>query len=145
NLAGAFAETVQSQSQKIALFWGEQEYSYADFWRQSVLISHHLQHHFGLKPGDRVGLWLKNCPEFIPGLFGILDAGAVVVPINNFLKPDEVNFMLADAGIDVLVTDKELGAHHRALEAARPRLKLFKVEELAELKGEYDAGSLKTS
>jgi long-chain acyl-CoA synthetase len=133
NLAGAFAETVQSQSQKIALFWGERQYSYADLWRQSVLISHHLQQHFGLKPGDRVGLWLKNCPEFIPSLFGILHAGAVVVPINNFLKPDEVNFILGDAGIDVVITDAELGAHHRALEAACPHLKLFRIEQLEEL------------
>ena len=46
----------------------------------------------------------------------------MVVPINNFLKPDEVNFILGDAGIDVLITDAELGAHHRALEAARPAL-----------------------
>ena len=86
-----------------------------------------------VQPGDRVGLWLKNCPEFIPSLFGILHAGAVVVPINNFLKPDEVNFILGDAGIDVVITDAELGAHHRALEAARPHLKLFRIEQLEEL------------
>jgi long-chain acyl-CoA synthetase len=140
NLAGAFAETVQKQSQKIALFWGESHYSYADLWRSSVLVSHHLQQQFAVKPGDRVGLWLKNCPEFIPSLFGILHAGAVVVPINNFLKPDEVNYILGDAGIDVVITDAELGAHHRALEVARPHLKLFRIEQLEEL--ETTAGSL---
>ena len=133
NLAGAFAQTVQEQSQKTALFWGEREYSYAELWRQSVLVSHQLQQHFAVKPGDRVGLWLKNCPEFIPSLFGILHAGAVVVPINNFLKPDEVNYILGDAGIDVVITDAELGAHHRALEVARPHLKLFRIERLEEL------------
>ena len=74
-----------------------------------------------------MGLWLKNCPEFIPSLFGILHAGAVVVPINNFLKPDEVNYILNDAGIDVLITDADLGTHHRALEAIRPQLKLFRI------------------
>jgi long-chain acyl-CoA synthetase len=140
NLAGAFAETVQKQSQKIALFWGERQYTYADLSRQSVLVSRHLQQHFAVKPGDRVGLWLKNCPEFIPSLFGILHAGAVVVPINNFLKPDEVNYILGDAGIDVVITDAELGAHHRALEVARPHLKLFHIEQLGEL--ETTAGSL---
>jgi long-chain acyl-CoA synthetase len=127
NLAGAFAESVHKQPQKIALFWGEREYSYADLWRQSVFVSDQLQHQFEVKPGDRVGLWLKNCPEFIPSLFGILRAGAVVVPINNFFKPDEVNYILSDAGIDVLITDAELGADHRALEGARPHLKLFRV------------------
>ena len=130
NLAGAFAESVHKQPQKIALFWGEREYPYAELWRQSVFVSDQLQHRFEVKPGDRVGLWLKNCPEFIPSLFGIMHAGAVVVPINNFFKPDEVNYILNDAGIDVLITDAELGAHHRALEGARPHLKLFRIEQL---------------
>ena len=72
---------------------------------------------------------LKNRPEFIPAMFGIVNADAVVVPINNFLKPAEVSFILNDAGIDVLVTDEELGAHAPALTAARPNLKICRVEE----------------
>ena len=64
-----------------------------------------------MQPGDRVGLWLKNRPEFIITVLGILHAGAVVVPINNFLKPDEVAFMLDDAGIELLVTEADLAAH----------------------------------
>ena len=134
NLAGAFAESVHKQPRKIALFWGEREYSYTELWRQSAFISDQLQHRFAVKPGDRVGLWLKNCPEFIPSMFGILHAGAVVVPINNFFKPDEVNYILSDAGIDVLITDAELGGQHRALEHARPHLKVFRVEQLEGLK-----------
>jgi long-chain acyl-CoA synthetase len=132
NLVGAFAESVRQHSQKTALFWGDREYSYAELWRQSVAVSGQLQQQFGVKPGDRVGLWLKNCPEFIPSLFGILHAGAVVVPVNNFLKPDEVNYILGDAGIDVLITDTELGAHHRTLQAARPHLRLLPIEQLRE-------------
>ena len=130
NVAEAFAESVRKHSHKIALFWGDREYAYQELWQQAVFVAEQLQQRFGVKAGDRVGLWLKNCPEFIPSLFGILHLGAVVVPINNFLKPDEVNHILSDAGIDVLITDTELGSHHRALEAARPHLKLFKVEEI---------------
>lgn len=130
NLAGAFAESFLKNSHKIGLYWGEREYSYTELWHLSNFVSEQLQGHYGVKPGDRVGLWLKNCPEFVPSVFGILLAGAVVVPINNFLKADEVNFILGDAGIDVLVTDAELGAHHRALEAARPHLRLFRIEQI---------------
>jgi long-chain acyl-CoA synthetase len=130
NVAEAFADSVRKQPHKIALFWGDREYAYTELWHQSVFVAEQLQQRFGVNPGDRVGLWLKNCPEFVPSLFGILQAGAVAVPINNFLKPDEVNYILGDAGIDVLITDAELGTHHRALEAARPHLKLFKVEEI---------------
>jgi len=130
NLASVFAVSASKHPQKIALYWGEQEYSYAQLWDESVLVSNRVKTQFGAKPGDRVGLWLKNCPEFVPTLFGILEAGAVVVPINNFLKPAEVNFILQDAGIDLLITDKELGAHFPALASARPGLKLYEVEGL---------------
>src|SRR5215831_8142568 len=128
NLASAFAASVQANPEKIALYWGEREYSYEQLWQQTLSVASHLQTRFGVKRGDRVGVWLKNCPEFIPSLFGILRTGAVVVPINNFLKSEEVNYILADAGIDVLITDAELGAHHRALESARPQLKLLRIE-----------------
>ena len=128
NLATAFAARVKKRPDKTALFWGEREYSYGELWEQSRAVADQLCAHFAVRPGDRVGLWLKNCPEFVPALFGILEAGAAAVPINNFLKPDEVNYILADAGIDVLITDAELGSHSRALTAARPHLKLFKVE-----------------
>jgi long-chain acyl-CoA synthetase len=135
NLASAFAASANKHSEKIALYWGDEEYSYAKLWEETVLVSERLKSEFGVKAGERVGLWLKNCPEFVPSFFGILEAGAVVVPINNFLKPAEVNFILQDAGIDVLVTDRELGAHFPALASARPGLKLCQIEGLIGLKG----------
>ncbi len=131
NLAAAFAASAQRQPQKSALFWGETEFTYASLQAQALAVAGQLASRFGVRAGDRVGLWLKNRPEFIPALFGIFNAGAVAVPINNFLKPDEVNYILGDAGIDVLITDAELGAHFAALAAARPRLQLFKVEDFA--------------
>jgi long-chain acyl-CoA synthetase len=131
NLVSLFSSAVQKQPQKAALFWGDREYPYRELWDQSVCVSTALQSELGLRSGDRVAVWLKNCPEFIGSVFGVLHAGAVVVPINNFLKPDEVTFILGDAGIDILITDEELGAHFPALAASRPNLKLFKIEQIA--------------
>src|SRR5437899_29590 len=135
NLASAFHSSVKKRPDKIALFWGDGEYSYEQLWEQSLAISTQLRHEFNVQTGDRVGLWLKNCPEFIPALFGILHAGAVAVPINNFLKTDEVDYILKDALVDVLITDYELGTHFRALSAARPSLKLFKLDDAEGLTG----------
>ncbi len=129
NLASAFLASVQKRPDKIALYWGEQEFTYATLLQQSLAVAKQLVESYAVKPGDRVGLWLKNRPEFVPALFGILEAGAVAVPINNFLKPAEVNYILQDAGIDVVITDEELAAHFAALAAARPALKLFKAED----------------
>src|SRR6058998_94277 len=99
NLGEALVVSAQKHLSKPALFYGEQQVSYELILDQSRSLAAHLQNAFGVKPGDRVGLWLKNCPEFVPALFGILSAGAVVAPINNFLKPDEVAYILADAEI----------------------------------------------
>ena len=131
NLATAFSSSVQKRPQKAALFWGETEFTYATLLAQSLAVATQLANDFGVKSGDRVGLWLKNRPEFVPSVFGILNAGGVIVPINNFLKSDEVSYILQDAGIDVLITDEELGVHFPALVKAKSSLKLLKVEAFA--------------
>src|SRR4030095_13974086 len=118
NLATAFAASVEKTPQKTALFWGEAEYSYQALLTQTRGLARHLQQSLGVKPGDRVALWLKNCPEFVPALFGVLQAGAVVAPINNFLKPAEVAYILADAEIDVVITDGALAAEAAKLREA---------------------------
>ncbi len=128
NLTRAFDASVQTHLAKPAIFWGDSEITYADLQAQSRALAHQLVENFGVQPGDRVGLWLKNRPEFVPALFGVFEAGAVLVPINNFLKPAEVNYILKDAGVDVLITDAELSAQFPTLAAARPQLKLCSVE-----------------
>ena len=50
----------------------------------------------GVGPGDRVGIMLPNVPEFAAIYYGILQAGAVVVPMNVLLKKREVAFYLGD-------------------------------------------------
>ena len=133
NLATAFSNCAQRHAQKTAIFWGDREIPYAELLAQSQKVAAHLQNQFGVKPGDRVALWLKNCPEFVVSVFGVLQAGAVVVPINNFLKPAEVAFILNDGGIDVVIANAELGAHAAELKTARSSLKFFQIEEIAAL------------
>jgi long-chain acyl-CoA synthetase len=95
-----------------------------------LLVAEHLRNNLGLRRGDRVGIWLKNCPEFVPVLFGIFQAGAVAVPINNFLKPAEVQFILADAGIDIIILDESMKEGFAKLAGERPGLKALFAESL---------------
>jgi long-chain acyl-CoA synthetase len=131
NLATAFAYAADRHPQKAALFWGEQEHSYEQLLTRSRRLAAHLQADLGVRFGDRVGVWLKNCPEFVPTLFGIFLNGAVVVPINNFLKPDEVAHILNDAGIDVMITDATMIEHLSVLRSLCPRLRTWQVEQFA--------------
>lgn len=132
NLAQAFAQSASAHATETAVFWGERQYSYTEVAAAAARVAGTLRERCGIQPGDRVGLWLKNCPEFVTAMFGILNADAVLVPINNFLKPDEVGYILNDAGIDVLITDAELGGHAEALRTHRAGLKILPVEEMAE-------------
>jgi acyl-CoA synthetase (AMP-forming)/AMP-acid ligase II len=127
NLAIAFVNCAENHARKPAIFWGEREIPYVELHAQSQKVAAHLQNNLGVKPGDRVALWLKNCPEFVAAVFGILQAGAVVVPINNFLKPAEVSYILDDSGIDVAITDAELGVHLQELRTARPLFNYFQI------------------
>ena len=72
NLASAFAASANRHLDKIALFWGDQQFSYARILEQSGGMAHKLTADFGVKAGDRVGLWLKNCPEFVMSFVGDL-------------------------------------------------------------------------
>ena len=133
NLVLAFAQSAGNDGSKTALFWGDVRFSYGQFWAQSLLVAERLQFALGVRRGDRVGVWLKNCPEFVPVLFGIWQAGAVAVPINNFLKPAEVQFILADAGIQTLVLDESMKEGFARLAAERPGLKALFAESLGGL------------
>jgi long-chain acyl-CoA synthetase len=57
----------------------------------------------GVRQGDRVVLMLPNAPEFGVGYFGILSAGATVVPLNPLLKPAEIRYILEDSGAAAMV------------------------------------------
>jgi long-chain acyl-CoA synthetase len=140
NLPRAMAKSAQRDPDKTAIFWGGSQVSYGDLWSQSLWVAGQLRSEFGVRTGDRVGLWLKNCPEFVPALFGIMQAGAVVVPINNFLKPPEVGFILADAGIDVIILDEGMQEGFESLQAARSGLKALRVENFARLAAPAKAG-----
>ncbi|MCP5523284.1 MAG: long-chain fatty acid--CoA ligase [Verrucomicrobiales bacterium] len=110
NLHSAFLDQARRRPDSPAVFFGADTFSYDHFAAGSAVVGGGLRSRFGIQPGDRVGLWLHNCPEFITALFGILRAGAVAVPVNNFLKPEEVAYILRDAGCSMLITDDTLKA-----------------------------------
>jgi long-chain acyl-CoA synthetase len=130
NLSTAFTGSAERHASKPLFSWERMNTTMAWLLAQSRFVASALQSGYGVKRGDRVGLWLKNCPEFISSFLGVLGAGGVLVPINNFLKPDEILHILKDAEIDVIVTDQSMLEHLPALQAVRPQLRCWIVEEL---------------
>ncbi len=60
--------------------------------------------HLGIRRGDRVGLVLPNCPQYVIGYYATLRLGAVIVGNNPLYTERELSHQLKDAGIEVLVT-----------------------------------------
>ncbi len=128
NLFSAFSSVVLDHPEKPAVFWGESEHSYKMLWQQSLAIGRRLKDQDGVRPGDRVGIWMKNRPEFITALLGILQAGAVAVPINNFLKGAEIDYILSDSGIRVLLSEEGMKEAFAGLQGARPGLQVLNLD-----------------
>jgi long-chain acyl-CoA synthetase len=58
----------------------------------------------GVRKGDRVVLLLPNSPQFLIAFYGILKAGAVVVPLNPLYTEPELEFHLTDSGAETAIT-----------------------------------------
>lgn len=76
----------------------------------------------GIRKGDRIGLYCINSDWFPLAYFGILKAGAVVVPINLLLNPKEVAFILNDAGARALFYHGIFAPAVNALRTSTPDL-----------------------
>ncbi|OGW33441.1 MAG: hypothetical protein A2X58_13465 [Nitrospirae bacterium GWC2_56_14] len=61
----------------------------------------------GLKRGDRAALLSQNNPYYVAAYFGIIRAGGIVLPLNNLLTHEEIDFILNDAGAQTCFFDRE--------------------------------------
>ncbi|SDB08357.1 Acyl-CoA synthetase (AMP-forming)/AMP-acid ligase II [Ruminococcaceae bacterium FB2012] len=61
----------------------------------------------GVKKGDKIGILLMNCLEWLPIYFGILKTGALAVPLNFRYAPDEIKYCLDLAEVDILMFGPE--------------------------------------
>ena len=66
----------------------------------------------GVVKGDRVGIMLPNCPQYLVAFYGILMAGGVVVNLNPTFTEREIEFVATDSGCKVII----------ALDTLAPRL-----------------------
>jgi len=58
----------------------------------------------GVKKGDRVAIFLPNCPQFVIGYYGALKAGAIVVACSPLYKERELEYQLNDSGAETILT-----------------------------------------
>jgi long-chain acyl-CoA synthetase len=76
--------------------------TYGEMAARVLGLSSSLQRDF--KPGERIALSLKNCPEYYEILFACWHAGLVPVPVNAKLHPKEVDYIVENSGAKLLLT-----------------------------------------
>src|ERR1700748_2987730 len=81
---------------------GERRRSHAEIADRAARIAGGL-HRLGVRQGDSVCILMRNDIAFIETAYGAMRLGAYGVPVNWHFKPEEINYILRDAGTSVLV------------------------------------------
>jgi long-chain acyl-CoA synthetase len=85
----------------------DERLTFAEVRRQSRSLARQLRSTFGVRQGGRVGIAMRNLPEFVVAYWGAALIGAIVVPLNSWWAGGELNYVLDDAGVAVLFADGE--------------------------------------
>lgn len=100
------AAQTRSRPDETALVFGGHELSYAELDTRTDQLARGLVN-LGVVAGDRVGLVMRNRTEFIESFLACHKLGAVAVPINFRLTANEVSWILTNAGVIGVITDRE--------------------------------------
>jgi fatty-acyl-CoA synthase len=92
----------QQFPRKTAIVCGDNRITYSQFAERSARLAGALRA-LGGKPGDRVAYLSGNCHRLLEGYYGVLEAGAVLLPLNIRLTPAELAYILNDSGATVLI------------------------------------------
>ena len=83
-------------------------FSYSRIKTEVDALAGYLQHECGVQKGDRVLLYMQNCPQFIIAYYAVLRANAVLVPSNPMNLTEEIRHYIKDAGTSIAICGAEL-------------------------------------
>jgi long-chain acyl-CoA synthetase len=118
SLRGVF-DTGREHGEDICLVYEDERWSFAQVTAKIDALAALLVERYGVAPGDRVAIGMRNYPEWIVAFAAITSIGAIAVCLNAWWTGDELEYGLEDSGATLLVADRERA--ERA-EPARERL-----------------------
>ena len=127
NLAHILARSARSFPERPAVLVGDRcVHTYAGLAARSARLAGYLRQNLGLAPGERVAIFMSNCPEYLECLYGVLWAGLVAVPINAKLHAREAAWIVGNAEARLVCVSADLaGVLAPALEEADSPLPLL--------------------
>ncbi|RPK49383.1 Long-chain-fatty-acid--CoA ligase [Streptomyces sp. ADI92-24] len=102
-----FVETTWAFGDQPFLIAGERSYSYGEFFAAASALACRLSETYGLRPGDRAVVAMRNHPEWQIAFWAVQLAGLVAVPLNAWWTEEEFTYALDDSGPRVLLVDGE--------------------------------------
>ncbi len=102
-----FEEQVEQTPDAVAVVFEHQQLTYQQLNQRANQLAHYLQT-LGVGPEVLVGICVERSVEMVVGLLGILKAGGAYVALDPSYPQDRLSYILADAGVEVLLTQTEL-------------------------------------
>ncbi len=84
----------------------DERFTFAEAWQRAARVANALIAQ-GVKPGDRVGIALRNYPEWVEAFMGITAAGGIAVAMNAWWTGEELVYGIEDSGLTLLFADQE--------------------------------------
>ncbi|NEP57131.1 MAG: amino acid adenylation domain-containing protein [Symploca sp. SIO2G7] len=102
-----FEEQVEQTPDAVAVVFEDQQLTYRELNARANQLAHYLQK-LCVKPEVLVGICVERSLEMVVGLLGILKAGGAYVPLDPSYPQERLSYMLADSGMEVLLTQQSL-------------------------------------
>ncbi|MFK0732352.1 MAG: amino acid adenylation domain-containing protein, partial [Gloeotrichia echinulata HAB0833] len=102
-----FESQVEKTPDAVAVVFEDQQLTYRELNQRANQLAHHLQT-LGVKPEFLVGICVERSLEMVVGLLGILKAGGAYLPLDPHYPSERLSYMLADAGVEILLTQLDL-------------------------------------
>jgi len=103
---GALFAGARGDQSTFLVYEGER-WTFDETMRHVDALAHALVHDFGIAKGDRVGIAMRNLPEWIVSFAAILSVGAVSVSLNAWWTEEEIAYGVDDSGLSLLIVDRE--------------------------------------
>jgi malonyl-CoA/methylmalonyl-CoA synthetase len=144
NLRQLFDLSLVNRRAVVALEWAGAEYTFGELDARSNRVAHALQAR-GLAQGDRLGVYLANCIEFIDLYLACVKLGVIFVPVNILYREREISHILSDAEPKLFLTDAELPALMKEAERQPSTLDALPLEGDTPAALVYTSGTTGTS
>jgi fatty-acyl-CoA synthase len=114
----------QQFPRRTAIVCNRDRFTYAQFADRVGRLAGALRQN-GIQPGDRVAFLSANCHRLLEAYYGVLEAGAVLLPLNIRLAPAELSYILNDSGATILFVEKQFLGLAESFRKDNPSAKIF--------------------